>query len=157
MNINEKVSFVKGLMEGLELEVDRKETKLIKAIVDLLGDMAEEVSNLEAGYDEISDQIESFDEELSLLEEDFFEFCNGDECCTDDCCQHDEDIVFEVTCPTCNTSICLPESKLLDKEIDCPNCGEKLEFDLDSIKLDDICDCNHDISGFDDETDKLAD
>ena len=38
MNISEKVAYLKGLAEGLELE-DSKEGKLIKGIIDVLDDI----------------------------------------------------------------------------------------------------------------------
>ena len=138
MNISERISFLKGLMEGLELEAGRKETKLIKAMIDLLEDMGDEISNLESGYDDLSEQIDAIDDDLSLLEEDFYEEYDD----YDDCNDNDEDVVFEVTCPTCNKTICLSEAMLWDGEMDCPNCGEKLEFDFSSIKMDDICGCS---------------
>ena len=41
MEISEKVAYLKGLAEGLNLDTDSKEGKLIAAIIDVLDDMAE--------------------------------------------------------------------------------------------------------------------
>lgn len=46
MEIKEKVSHLKGLMEGMEYDTHSKEGKLIAAIADILDDMAEEIARL---------------------------------------------------------------------------------------------------------------
>ena len=130
MNINEKVSFVRGLAEGLELDENKKETKLMAAIIDVLDEMALSISDLEEGYDDICDQLDAVDEDLGSLEQEFYEDC--------DC--KDDDFFYEVTCPTCGETICLSEDMLMDGEIVCPNCKENLEFDLDDICAEG-CDC----------------
>lgn len=38
MTISEKSAYLKGLMEGLKLDTDKAEGKLIAAMVELLGD-----------------------------------------------------------------------------------------------------------------------
>lgn len=124
MNITEKVAYVRGLLEGLELDTNKKETKVLEAMMDLLDDMAFSISNFQEDFDELADQVEEIDEDLGFLEEDFYE----DE---DNCCE--EPLFFEVTCPTCGETVCLSEKIILDGSIECPNCGEKLEFDLDDV------------------------
>ena len=47
MEIKEKVSHLKGLMEGMEYDTHSKEGKLIAAIVDILDDMADEIAGLD--------------------------------------------------------------------------------------------------------------
>lgn len=132
MTITEKVSYVRGLAEGLDLDQDKKEVRLLSAIIDLLDDMALTVSDLEEGYNDISDQVDAVDEDLYSLEQDFYEDGEEDE----------DDFFYEVTCPTCNETICLSEDILLKGEMDCPNCGETLEFDFDNI-CSEGCECHH--------------
>ena len=38
MEITEKVAYLKGLAEGMELDTEKKEGKLLSAIIDVLGD-----------------------------------------------------------------------------------------------------------------------
>lgn len=135
MTITEKSAYIRGLLEGLELDESSKEVKVIKAIVDLLDDMALTVSDLEEGYNDLEDQLDAVDEDLCSLEEDFY----GDE---DEDDEDEDDLFYEVTCPTCNETICLSEDVLLKGEIDCPNCGESLEFDFDDLCCDDDCGCH---------------
>ena len=52
MEISEKVAYLKGLAEGLNLDTESKEGKLIAAIIDVLDDMAEKFADVE---DELCD------------------------------------------------------------------------------------------------------
>lgn len=135
MTITEKSAYIKGLVEGLALDEDSKEVKVINAIIDLLDDMALTVSDLEEGYSDLSEQLDEVDEDLGALEDDFYEDEDEDD-------EDEDDLYYEVTCPTCNETICLSEDVLLKGEIDCPNCGESLEFDFDDLcdEDDDCCD-----------------
>ena len=47
MTLTEKTAYIKGLCEGLEFDKkDSAEAKIIKALLDLCSDMAEELSEL---------------------------------------------------------------------------------------------------------------
>lgn len=43
MEITEKVAYLKGLAEGMELDTEKKEGKLLAAIIDVLDDIALEI------------------------------------------------------------------------------------------------------------------
>lgn len=148
MTITEKVAYVRGLMEGLDLDADKKEVKVLNAVIELLDDMAATVSELEEGYQDMADQLDEVDADLGDLEEEFYGGCDDDEC--DCCCGDDDDedledemddCYYEVTCPSCQETICLSEDLIAEGKIDCPNCGETLEFDLDGIEEEESCDC----------------
>jgi len=60
MEITEKVAYLKGLMEGMELDTEKKEGKLLAAIIDVLDDIALEIADMltEEGYDLVTaDQL----------------------------------------------------------------------------------------------------
>ena len=117
MTITEKVAYVRGLMEGLDLDADKKEVKVLNAVIELLDDMAVTVSELEEGYQDMADQLDEVDADLGDLEEEFYGGCDDDEC--DCCCGDDDDdedledemddCYYEVTCPSCQETICLSE------------------------------------------------
>ena len=69
MTLNEKAAYIKGLAEGLELDAKSKEGKIIAAILDLVTDMAQSVSDLEEDVEYLNDYIEEIDEDLGNLEE----------------------------------------------------------------------------------------
>ena len=133
MTNTEKVAYIRGLAEGLELDDSKKEVKVLNAIIDLLDDLAMSLADLEDGYSDMADHLDAVDEDLGSLEDDFY----GDD--EDD--EDDEDTCYyEVTCPNCHETICLSEDIIEDGQMDCPNCGETLEFDIDECD-DDGCDC----------------
>ncbi len=140
MDICEKIAYIKGLAEGLGIDETTKEGKVLNAIIDLLGDITEEICDIEDGCDELMEQIDAVDEDLSALEDIIYEdddcdCCDCDDC--DDCC---EDEVYEIECPACNDIIYLDGEMLEEEGMVCPNCGTELEFDFDGCDCD-CCDC----------------
>ncbi len=135
MDICEKIAYIKGLAEGLSLDDTTKEGKILAAIIDLLGDITEEICEIEDGCDELMEQIDAVDEDLSTLEDIIYEDDEDDDCCDCDCDCDCDDEVYEIECPACNDIIYLDEEMLCEEGMTCPNCGTNLEFDFD-------CDCN---------------
>lgn len=124
----ESIAYLKGLMDGLGLDDDKKETKIFRAIVDVLDDLSIDVDDLTEGMEMLGEQIDAVDEDLGELEE---IFCDDDyEGCDCGCCDEEEEI--EVECPVCHTAFNVDSDTVLEEDvIECPSCGEKLEFDFD--------------------------
>ena len=141
MDIVEKAAYLRGLCDGLDIDTDTKEGKLLVAIVDVIDELAASVSDLEAVADEMSDELDEVAEELLELEGAFDDDCDCDEC-GDDC--ECDDFHYEVVCPTCGDSIMVDEDILALGTIQCPGCGEDLEFDMDECCCGDDCDCGDD-------------
>jgi len=139
MEITEKVAYLKGLMDGLEIDKSTKEGKVLTAIVDILDDVASSVSDLETGMDMVTHQVDLLDEDIQEMQEDLYgEDEDGCGCgCEDD--DYFDGELYEVTCPKCGDTVCVDEDMLDEGEIGCPGCGETLEFDLDGI-LDELDD-----------------
>ena len=136
MTVTEKVAYLKGLVEGLDFDADKKETRVINAVLDVLEDLALAVSDLDDEMAVVTEQLDAVDEDLADLEEVFYEELDDCDCDCDDCCDCDEDM-YEVECPSCGELIYFDEEIILDGKADCPACGEVLEFDCD-------CDCCED-------------
>ena len=138
MGINEKVAYLKGLMEGMELDTATKEGKLFAAIVDILEDIAFDLEDLQDQVDEVMDGLDAVSDDLEDVEDLLFDEDDEDEDDEEDEYYEDEldedEDCYATTCPTCEEEIFFDESILKDGEVICPNCGEKLEFDLDSIE-----------------------
>ena len=141
MDICEKIAYIKGLAEGLELDTATKEGKILSAIIDLLGDITEEICDIEDACDDMSEQIDAVDEDLSTVEDIIYgddeDDCDCD-CDCDDCC---DDEIYEIECTACQDVIYLDEDMIDEGGIECPNCGTPLEFDFD---CDCGCDCDCD-------------
>ena len=61
MDICEKIAYIKGLAVGLGLDEATKEGKILTAIIDLLGDITEEICDIEDGCDGIAEQLDAVD------------------------------------------------------------------------------------------------
>lgn len=140
MTTIEKVAYLKGLFEGMEIDESTKEGKLLKAVVEVLGELAEDHADLEDYVAELTEQVDAVDEDLSSLEDVVYEElddeCDGD-CEGCDGCDDWDDDLYDVTCPGCKESFEVDEETLLDGGVDCPNCGEHLEFDIEDDEDED--------------------
>ena len=140
MSLVEKAAYLKGLADGMELDTDKKETRLLKSVIDLLNDMAASVEELEDSTENIESELDEVAEELLGIEHALECDCDSFEDEDDDACGCGEEFYYQVACPTCGEEITVDESILDLGKIQCPNCGEELEFDLES---DGCCDCSH--------------
>ncbi len=138
MTLTEKVAYLKGLCEGMDLDKDTKEAKLFDAMLDILEDMALTINDIDEDLSACEDLVDAIDEDLDELEEYIFEddMCD-DEC---DCCCDDDEELYEIECPLCGEEILLDDEMLDEEVIECPGCGEKLELDIDF----DDCECDGD-------------
>ena len=140
MEINEKVAYLKGLAESMELDTEKKEGKLLAAIIDVLEDISLELLDLQDQADELMDGLDAVSDDLEDVEDVVFEdWDEDDDEYEEDELDEDEDC-YATTCPTCEETIFFDDSILEDGEVICPNCGEKLEFDLDSLDDEDSSD-----------------
>ena len=130
MGISEKVAYLKGLAEGLKLDEETKEGKLIAGIIDVLDAMAEEFADVESEIIDLEDGLDAVSEDLSDVEETLYFALDEDE---DDEDEDDDDELFVTTCPCCEEEVVFDEDVLADGEVVCPNCGERLEFDLSDL------------------------
>ena len=136
MEITEKVAYLKGLAEGMELDTDKKVGKLLAAIIDTLDDIALELEDVKDEQAELADGLDAVSDDLEDVENVVFdEWDDEDE--EDDGYYYDDldedEECYATTCPTCEETIYFDESVLEDGEVLCPNCGERLEFDLEGL------------------------
>jgi hypothetical protein len=133
MTVTEKVAYIRGLAEGLELDENKKEVKVINAIIDLLEDLSESITDTEDVVTDVEGQLDEVDEDLGNLERFVYgdNESEADDGCGCSCDNGDEDDYYEVTCPNCHETICLSQDIVEDGQMECPNCGEVLEFDLE--------------------------
>lgn len=108
MKNTERVSYIRGLAEGLELDENKKEVKVLNAIIDLLDELTFSMSEMEDNINDMADQLDAVDEDLGTLEDDFYdEEDNGEDDSDDDEDEDGSECYYEVTCPNCNETICL--------------------------------------------------
>ncbi len=149
MNISEKAAYLKGYMDGLELDAEKPEGKMITRIVDLLCDISKRLTDVEETTIAISDELDEIEEDLDAIEdfildeedydddEDFEDWDDDDEDFDDEGFDFgDEDsIIYEVKC-ACGEIINFDEEVLEEGSMKCPNCGELLEFSVEDDEED---------------------
>ena len=131
MTLSEKAAYLKGLMEGMKLDTEKDEGKLISEIISMLQDVAENVSDLEDVVDCISDELDCIEEDLDNIDDYLMDDDDDDYDDEDEYDFGDDETLYEVKCPTCGELITLDEEMLDEGATTCPNCGEELEFDMD--------------------------
>ena len=152
MGITENAAYLKGLAEGMNIDKESNEGKLIVKMLDVISEMSERINTLEILNEDLYEYMEQMAEDIVAIEDDLYlededdldEYedysdLNDDD---DDFSFDDEEEYYEVECPSCGEKICFTEE--LDTEnMVCPACGNKIgaiEFcDGDCSSCDD-CD-----------------
>ena len=129
--ISEKVAYLDGLMEGLNIQ-DDKYAKIFSAIVDALDLIAEEMADHEDTLADLDDSVEEIFENL----DEYDDFLYGDEEDEDDeDDEFDEDDFFEIVCPNCGETIYFDQDMLDSPDgLICPNCNEPIELHIPDTK-----------------------
>ena len=133
MEIKEKVAYIKGLAKGLKLDEKDPQGEIIAAIIDVLGDMADEIEDIQENAAYLENYVEELDEDLGMVEEDLycgddddFEEDEEDDDDLDDEEDDDDDSEIVVaTCPSCGDGVYLDDTMDFD-DIKCPSCGATL-------------------------------
>ena len=128
MTISEKVAYLKGLAEGLNLDTEKsKEGKLISVMIGILEEIALDLEDLQEVTDELGEEVDAISDDLSDVEEVVFDEYDEDE----------DDDFFEVECPSCGAEIDIDEDVLAAGVVECPACGDKFALDLSDEEEDD--------------------
>ena len=152
-NLSKKVGFLKGLMEGMDVEDGSANGKLMAGIVDLLSALTDRVETMDELLDDLNDYVESIDDDLSELENerddddpgDFFDddddpdfddaFGEGEDQLHllhsgDDGMNDEEDAEEEALagnlCPECSRMFFTSLEDGEDAEYLCPHCGKRI-------------------------------
>ena len=139
MTISEKVAYLKGLAEGLDLDTAKsKEGKLISVMIGILEEIGMSIEDLEENTEALGEELDAVSDDLADVEKAVFDEDEDDDCC----CDEDDDF-FEVECPNCGETLVIDEDVLEEGAIQCPNCREKFALDLseDCCCGDDDCGC----------------
>lgn len=138
MTISEKVAYLKGLAEGLNIDTEKsKEGKLISVMIGILEEVGMSIEDLEENTVALGEEIDAISDDLSDVEEVIFE----DDEDEDDCCCGGDDDFFEVECPNCKETLVIDEGVLESGTIQCPNCKDKFALDLSDCGCDEGGDC----------------
>ncbi len=67
-SLNDKIGYIHGMMDGLKLNKDDDNVKLMFMMIDVIDSLAESVNTLIEDHEELCDYVESIDDDLTELE-----------------------------------------------------------------------------------------
>ena len=153
-NLSRRVGYLKGLMEGMDIDTTSANGKLMAGIVDLLSDLTDRVEAIDDILDDLNDYVESIDDDLAELEggrEDggFDDFMDEEDEDFDDAFGESEDKLHLLRpgenppeakekddggdalagklCPKCSKMFFTALDDGEDDEYLCPHCGERIK------------------------------
>ena len=148
MSAFEKVAYLKGLIEGMEIDTQSGKGKLFSVIVDILEDLSSDIAGIEESVCDLAQKTDILSDDISEIENIVYDHDDNDDdtddfrcpgCPVDNVGDEPEPLFFELTCPACDKTITVDEDVLNLGSIQCQNCGEMMEFDFsedDDIKED---------------------
>ena len=131
MTISEKVAYLKGLAEGLDLDTEKsKEGKLISVMIGILGEVGLSLEDMEENALNLGEEIDALSDDLADVESIVYDEDEDDE---------DEEDGFEVECPNCDEPLFIGDDELAEGVVVCPNCDTRFSLDLsdDTVEGDD--------------------
>ena len=129
--LTNRASYLQGLAEGLKLDTDKTEGKLIGELLDLVSDMAKELESLDDEQAFVADKLDEMEDVIDVIGENVF----GED--------DDDDDVYTIVCDNCGAEIDFTGDDLDDiasGDFVCPECGKTIELDFDECD----CGCDHD-------------
>ena len=112
--VGEKVAYLKGLAEGLGVNGETEQGKLMLAMIDTLEALAKNSEEIDERVEELSEYVEEIDSDVSDLEEALFlddeDEEDDDEAYEDEDDDEDGDGLIEYECPHCGTVIFFDEN-----------------------------------------------
>lgn len=131
MTISEKVAYLKGLAEGLDLDTEKsKEGKLISVMIGILEEVGLSLEDMEENALNLGEEIDALSDDLADVESIVYDEDEDDE---------DEEDGFEVECPNCEEPLFIGDDELAEGVVVCPNCDTRFSLDLsdDTVEGDD--------------------
>ena len=133
MTIIQKVSYIKGLAEGLAIDESKSENKILAALIDVITDIANELELTGADIESLYGLSEELDQDLGTLEAEVYDIGDAE-----------DSGEYEINCPHCDTEIIVDDDMLDDGEADCPECGKTIDLNALFSEFLDGCDCGAD-------------
>lgn len=154
-NLSKKVGYLKGLMEGMDIDVNSANGKLMAGIVDLISELSDRVEVMDELLDDLNDYVESIDDDLAELEgergdedddfnildddedEDFDDAFGdgedklhllrpGEDAPEEDAEDDGPDALAGKLCPKCHKMFFTSLDDGDEDEYECPHCGERI-------------------------------
>lgn len=139
MSIAKRVTYLKGMAEGLGIGSGTKEERVLQLIIEILDEMSDELEALSSNVLVLDDDVSSILDDVQGLEypntnskdEPPLFSMQATQAETNTAPPQQAPEFYTVKCPRCMDELTLDEDILGFGHIDCPTCNERLEFDLE--------------------------
>ncbi|MEG1502190.1 MAG: hypothetical protein RR203_07655 [Synergistaceae bacterium] len=136
MNAQEKIAYLKGIIDGQNLTDTPDKEKFYKALIAAMESLAEAFEEHEEVHQELNDYLEQLDEDVCAIEDEIDELFDEDDCCDCGCEDYDDDDEDDddaeyasVLCPECGKDFYIEPDMYEDGEdLVCPHCGKTFTF-----------------------------
>ncbi len=132
--ITDRVSYLRGLADGMGLDKEQKENKLILEMISVMDDMAQMITEVDEDVEEVSEFVDELSTDFADLEEILF----GDDDDEDDDddefeafgdFEEDDELAFD--CPHCGQSVMIKAADIdFDESPVCKACGKPFFTDV---------------------------
>lgn len=146
-----KVSYLKGYADGLDISPKSDEGKLIMKLLEVMGEMADAIEEIDDRVYDVEDVVDELDECVFAMADDVYgddefddeDYAEDEEDDDDFFSDYDDDYengdgddYFEIKCPGCGEDVMIDFDMIDDDNaIICPNCHEEIELEFE-------CDCD---------------
>ena len=122
-NLMDRVNRLKGMVSAMELNLNEDGSRLMLEMLGLMGEMAQEIQQMQDAHDELNGYVESLDDNLADLAESLLDGEDGAAIPDVDFDDEDDEEALE-----------LEEGDMIIYA--CPNCGHEIEFDPADVDFD---------------------
>ncbi|MBE5779678.1 MAG: hypothetical protein E7331_10165 [Clostridiales bacterium] len=134
-NITDRAAYLRGLAEGMKLDREDNQQRLLLEMLDLMDEMAHQLADANAELAELQEYVEDIDTDLTDMEEILF---GDDDCDCEDCMgdydedDEDDDQELSFDCPNCGKTVLLRASDIESEEdIVCKHCKTPFFADVE--------------------------
>lgn len=145
-SVQERISYVKGLADGLELFQNKKEGRFYSELLEVITDLNHSVIGINNRLSSLEEYVEAIDEDLNDIEWDYYEEDSEesegffmDELADDQedgatmiNGEIDDEVYYQIICPHCNEVVMFNDNLFTqdeDKQVICPKCNELLTIE----------------------------
>ncbi|MBQ4630992.1 MAG: hypothetical protein IJB70_08430 [Clostridia bacterium] len=126
-NISNQLSYLKGLIDGMNIDPESEYGRVFEGIINVLDEINVSIDDMADYQEELAQQVDLIDDDLAVIEEEL-----SDEEDYEDDDDFDDFEYYEIECPKCGCEVCLDEDFFdTDKPVTCPECGEEFDVDFD--------------------------
>jgi predicted Zn finger-like uncharacterized protein len=146
--LSKKVSYLKGYSDGLGIDTESNEGKIIDKLLEIVDLMAEKIDELEERIKTDEELIDDLGDDVDAILEDMYS--DDDDDLDDDYDDEDDDDefdyfddldeelddeggdLFEMHCPECGEDFMIDYDSIMgDEALRCPHCNKRIELDVE--------------------------